>query len=87
MERHNPTLASTRVHVLDQCIKKTLFLCSMFYLLRRLPSCGLDTSLSSTQVTPLHDLHLVVGGPHAHHSTGQSSIESDFHIDTKCAFV
>ncbi|RRT85194.1 hypothetical protein B296_00000106 [Ensete ventricosum] len=28
-----------------------------FYLLCRLPLCGLDTSPSSTQVTPLLDLH------------------------------
>ncbi|RRT34637.1 hypothetical protein B296_00046404 [Ensete ventricosum] len=28
-----------------------------FYLLRRLPSCGLDTSPSSTQVAPPLDLH------------------------------
>ncbi|RWW58907.1 hypothetical protein BHE74_00034193 [Ensete ventricosum] len=28
-----------------------------FHLLRRLPSCGLDTSLSSTQVAPPLDLH------------------------------
>ncbi|RWW77466.1 hypothetical protein BHE74_00014368 [Ensete ventricosum] len=28
-----------------------------FHLLRRLPSCGLNTSLSSTQVAPPLDLH------------------------------
>ncbi|RWW31141.1 hypothetical protein GW17_00004236 [Ensete ventricosum] len=28
-----------------------------FHLLRRLPSCGLDTSPSSTQVAPPLDLH------------------------------
>ncbi|RWW64040.1 hypothetical protein BHE74_00028749 [Ensete ventricosum] len=57
MERHDLTLASTRVHVLNLCLRKAPCLRSMFHLLRRLPSCGLDTSLSSTQVTPLLDLH------------------------------
>ncbi|RWV87525.1 hypothetical protein GW17_00050467 [Ensete ventricosum] len=56
MERHDLTLASTRVHVLDLCPRKAPCLRSMFYLLRRLPSCGFDTSLSSTQVAPLLDL-------------------------------
>ncbi|RWV77209.1 hypothetical protein GW17_00061996 [Ensete ventricosum] len=57
MERHNPTLASTRVHALDLCLRKAPCLRSMFYLLCRLPSCGLDTSPSSTQVAPILDLH------------------------------
>ncbi|RZS18586.1 hypothetical protein BHM03_00050876 [Ensete ventricosum] len=57
MERHDLTLASTRVHVLDLCPRKAPCLRSMFYLLRRLPSYGFDTSLSSTQVAPLLDLH------------------------------
>ncbi|RWV80022.1 hypothetical protein GW17_00058761 [Ensete ventricosum] len=57
MERHDPTLASTRVHALDLRPRKALCLRSMFHLLYRLPSCGLDTSLSSTQVVPLLDLH------------------------------
>ncbi|RZR99673.1 hypothetical protein BHM03_00029266 [Ensete ventricosum] len=57
MERHDTALASTRVHVLDLCPRNAPCLRFMFYLLRRLPSCGLDTSLSSTQVAPLLDLH------------------------------
>ncbi|RZS05386.1 hypothetical protein BHM03_00035891 [Ensete ventricosum] len=57
MKRHDPTLVSTRVHTLDLRPRKVVCLCSMFYLLCRLPSCGLDTSLSSTQVTLLLDLH------------------------------
>ncbi|RWW22284.1 hypothetical protein GW17_00013527 [Ensete ventricosum] len=57
MERHDLTLASIRVHVLDFCPRKASCLRSMFHLLRRLPSCGLDTSPSSTQVDPLFDLH------------------------------
>ncbi|RWW87715.1 hypothetical protein BHE74_00003440 [Ensete ventricosum] len=56
MERHDPALASTRVHVLDLCPRKASCLRSMFNLLRRLPSCGLDTSLSSTKVAPQIDL-------------------------------
>ncbi|RWV76813.1 hypothetical protein GW17_00062462 [Ensete ventricosum] len=50
MERHDLTLASTRVHALDLCLRKALCLRSMFHLLCRLPSCGLDTSLSSTKL-------------------------------------
>ncbi|RRT35757.1 hypothetical protein B296_00013545 [Ensete ventricosum] len=57
MERHDPTLASIRVHPLELCPRKVLFLCSMFHLLCRLPSCGLDTSPNSSQVAPLLDLH------------------------------
>ncbi|RRT33483.1 hypothetical protein B296_00048357 [Ensete ventricosum] len=57
MERHDLTLASTRVHILDLCPRKAPCLCSMFYLLHRLPSCGFHASLSSTQVAPLLDLH------------------------------
>ncbi|RZR95218.1 hypothetical protein BHM03_00024033 [Ensete ventricosum] len=57
MKRHDATLASTRVHALDLCLRKAPCLCSMFHLLCRLPSCGLDTSPSSTQVAPLLDLH------------------------------
>ncbi|RRT49150.1 hypothetical protein B296_00020970 [Ensete ventricosum] len=53
----DPTLASTRVHVLDLCPRKALCLRFMFHLLRRLPSCGLDTSPSFTQVAPLLDLY------------------------------
>ncbi|RWV85226.1 hypothetical protein GW17_00052995 [Ensete ventricosum] len=30
MERHNLILTSTRVHVLDLCLKKALYFCSMF---------------------------------------------------------
>ncbi|RWW76701.1 hypothetical protein BHE74_00015188 [Ensete ventricosum] len=30
MERHNLTLASTRVHVLDLCLRKALCFCFMF---------------------------------------------------------
>ncbi|RRT69204.1 hypothetical protein B296_00018783 [Ensete ventricosum] len=52
-----PPLASTRVHVLNFCPKTTLCLCSMFHLLRRLPSYGLSTSPSSTQVALLLDFH------------------------------
>ncbi|RWV92697.1 hypothetical protein GW17_00044901 [Ensete ventricosum] len=57
MERHDLTLASIRVHALDLCPREAPCLCSMFYLLCRPSSCGLDTSLSSTQVAPLLDLH------------------------------
>ncbi|RWW48607.1 hypothetical protein BHE74_00045301 [Ensete ventricosum] len=57
MERHYPTLASTRVHSLDLCPRKAPRFRSMFHLLCRIPSCGLDTSPSSTQVTLLLDLH------------------------------
>ncbi|RRT63671.1 hypothetical protein B296_00004790 [Ensete ventricosum] len=57
MERQDFTLASTRVHVLDLCPRKALCLHSMFHLLCRLPSCGLDTSPSSTQVVPSFELH------------------------------
>ncbi|RWW23089.1 hypothetical protein GW17_00012680 [Ensete ventricosum] len=57
MERHDPTLASTRVHVLDLCLRKALCLRSMFDLLRQLPSCSLDTWPSSTQVAMFLDLH------------------------------
>ncbi|RWW76309.1 hypothetical protein BHE74_00015609 [Ensete ventricosum] len=55
IERHDSSLTSTRVHVLDLCQRKAPCLRSMFHLLRRLPSCGLDTSLSSTQVALLLD--------------------------------
>ncbi|RWW72745.1 hypothetical protein BHE74_00019429 [Ensete ventricosum] len=57
MKRHNLALASIRVHVLDLCSRKAMCLRSMFTLLCRLPSCGLDTLSSSTQVTPPLDLH------------------------------
>ncbi|RWW41673.1 hypothetical protein BHE74_00052833 [Ensete ventricosum] len=57
MEQHDPTLASTRVHVFDLCPRKAPCLRSMFYLLRQLPSCGLDTLPNFTQVAPLLDLH------------------------------
>ncbi|RRT41259.1 hypothetical protein B296_00035898 [Ensete ventricosum] len=57
MERHDPTLASTRVHALGLCLRKASCLHSMFHLLCRLSSCGLDTSPSFIQVTPLLDLH------------------------------
>ncbi|RRT47758.1 hypothetical protein B296_00030764 [Ensete ventricosum] len=57
MEQYDPTLTFARVHVLDLCPRKALCLCSMFYILCRLPLCGLDTSSSSTQVAPLIDLH------------------------------
>ncbi|CAL9776443.1 unnamed protein product [Musa acuminata subsp. burmannicoides] len=53
MEQHDPTLASARVHVFDLCPRKALCLCSMFQLLCWLPSCGLGTSPSYTQVAPL----------------------------------
>ncbi|RRT64162.1 hypothetical protein B296_00038209 [Ensete ventricosum] len=57
MERHDLTLTSIRIHIFDLCPMKALCLRSMFHLLNRLPSCSLDTSLSSTQVTPSLDLH------------------------------
>ncbi|RWW73293.1 hypothetical protein BHE74_00018846 [Ensete ventricosum] len=57
MKRHNLTLASTRVHVLDLCPRKALCFRSMFQSSTSLLSCGLDTSPSSTQVTPPLDLH------------------------------
>ncbi|RWW81809.1 hypothetical protein BHE74_00009760 [Ensete ventricosum] len=57
MKQHDLTLASTRVHVLDLCPRKAPCLRSMFHLLCRLPSCGLDTLLSSTQVASPLDFH------------------------------
>ncbi|RZS01467.1 hypothetical protein BHM03_00031318 [Ensete ventricosum] len=57
MERHDLTLAFARVHVFDLCPRKASCLRSMFHLLRRLPSCDLGTSRSSTQVAPLLDMH------------------------------
>ncbi|RZS28620.1 hypothetical protein BHM03_00062236 [Ensete ventricosum] len=57
MKRHDLTLASTRVHVLDLCLRKALCLRSIFNLLRRLPSLSNDTSPSYTQVAPPLDLH------------------------------
>ncbi|RZS17686.1 hypothetical protein BHM03_00049859 [Ensete ventricosum] len=57
MERHDPALDSARVHVLDLYLRKYSCLHSMFHLLRQLRSCGLATSLSSTQVTLPLDLH------------------------------
>ncbi|RRT43935.1 hypothetical protein B296_00056088 [Ensete ventricosum] len=87
MERHDPTLASTKVHILDLCPRKASCLLSMFHLLCRLPSCSLDTSPCSTQVAPLLDLHQVDSGRCAHHFMGQPSVESNFHIGSKCAFV
>ncbi|RWV93871.1 hypothetical protein GW17_00043636 [Ensete ventricosum] len=57
MERHDLTLASTRVHALDLYPRKAPYLRSIFHLLCRLPLCGLDTSPSSTQLAPLLDLH------------------------------
>ncbi|RRT64427.1 hypothetical protein B296_00030447 [Ensete ventricosum] len=57
MERHNLTLAYTRVYALNLCLRKAPCLHSMFHILCQLPSCGLDTSPSSSQVTPLLDLH------------------------------
>ncbi|RWW58065.1 hypothetical protein BHE74_00035098 [Ensete ventricosum] len=57
MERHDPTLASTRVHAFDLCPRKVPCLCSIFHLLCRLSSCGLDTSPNFTQVASLLDLH------------------------------
>ncbi|RWW88775.1 hypothetical protein BHE74_00002332 [Ensete ventricosum] len=87
MERHDLTLASTRVHAFNLCPKKALCLRFMFRFLCRLPSCDSETSLSSTQVVPFLDLHLVDDNPRAHYSTGQPSVEFDFHIDSKCAFI
>ncbi|RWV92212.1 hypothetical protein GW17_00045437 [Ensete ventricosum] len=57
MKQHDPTVAFVRVYVIDLCQRKALCLYSMFHLLCRLPSCGLDTSPSSTQVALLLDLH------------------------------
>ncbi|RWW60854.1 hypothetical protein BHE74_00032112 [Ensete ventricosum] len=58
MERHDLTLASTRVNVLNLCRRKALCLHSIFlHLLCQLPSYGLDISPSSTQATPPLDLH------------------------------
>ncbi|RWW13286.1 hypothetical protein GW17_00023008 [Ensete ventricosum] len=47
MKRHNLTLASTRVHVLNLCPMKAPCFRSMFHLLCRISSCSLDTSPSS----------------------------------------
>ncbi|RRT33851.1 hypothetical protein B296_00024115 [Ensete ventricosum] len=49
MELHDLTLASTRVHALNLRLRKALCLRFMFHLLCQLPSCGLETSLSSTK--------------------------------------
>ncbi|RWW28326.1 hypothetical protein BHE74_00051492 [Ensete ventricosum] len=57
MERHDPALTSTRVHVLDLCPRKSSHLHSMFYLLCQLPLYDFDISSSSTKVTPLFNLH------------------------------
>ncbi|RWW76448.1 hypothetical protein BHE74_00015498 [Ensete ventricosum] len=57
MEQHDLTFASTIVHALDLHPRKALCLGSIFHLPCRLPSCGLETSLNSTQVVPLLDLH------------------------------
>ncbi|RRT53316.1 hypothetical protein B296_00049948 [Ensete ventricosum] len=57
MERDELTLASTRVYDLDLRPKKALCLRFKFHLLRQLPSCILDTSLNSTQVALLLNLH------------------------------
>ncbi|RRT46174.1 hypothetical protein B296_00038468 [Ensete ventricosum] len=57
MKQHDPFHVFTNVHVLDLYPRKAPCLRSMFHLLRRLSSCGLDTSPSSTQVASLLDLH------------------------------
>ncbi|RWW02017.1 hypothetical protein BHE74_00052210 [Ensete ventricosum] len=57
MERHDHTLAYTRVHAFDLYPRKAPCLRSMFHLLCRLSSCGLDTSPNFTLVAPLLDLH------------------------------
>ncbi|RZS13726.1 hypothetical protein BHM03_00045340 [Ensete ventricosum] len=57
MERHDPTLASIRVHALDLYPRKAPCLRSMFHLLCRLPSCDLGTSPSSTQVALFLNLY------------------------------
>ncbi|RZR93572.1 hypothetical protein BHM03_00022124 [Ensete ventricosum] len=57
MERHNLTLASKRVHVINLCPMKVSCLCFILYYLCRLPSYVLDTTLSFTQVALLLDLH------------------------------
>ncbi|RWW06025.1 hypothetical protein GW17_00030678 [Ensete ventricosum] len=57
MERYDPALTSTRVHVLDLYRKKAPCLGSMFHLLYRLPLYNLGNSSSSTQVALLLDLH------------------------------
>ncbi|RRT86082.1 hypothetical protein B296_00001434, partial [Ensete ventricosum] len=56
-EQHDPAHAFVRVHILDVYPRKASYLCSIFHLLCRLPSCGLDASPSSTQVIMLLDLH------------------------------
>ncbi|RWW12770.1 hypothetical protein BHE74_00058742, partial [Ensete ventricosum] len=57
IERHDLTLASTKVHILDLYLTKALCLHCMFHFLYRLPSYYLDTSLSFTQVASLLDLY------------------------------
>ncbi|RWW34465.1 hypothetical protein GW17_00000782 [Ensete ventricosum] len=53
-----PLLPRKELQVIDLYPRKVLYLRSMFlHLLCQLPSCGLDTSPSSTQVTPPLDLH------------------------------
>ena len=87
IEWHDLALASIRVHILDLCLRTTLCLCSMFYLLCQLPSCSLGASPSYTQVALLLVLYWVDSGPYPHHSTSQPFIESDLHIDSKCTFI
>ncbi|RZR92850.1 hypothetical protein BHM03_00021214 [Ensete ventricosum] len=56
MEQYDLGLASAIVHIIDLCLRKALYLHSMFHLLYRLSSCGLDTSPSSIQVASPLDL-------------------------------
>ncbi|RRT79884.1 hypothetical protein B296_00022044 [Ensete ventricosum] len=58
--------------------------CFIFYI-DSLYGLGYFTKFHSSCSTPR--LHGVDSGPHAHHSTGQPSVESDFHIGSKCAFI
>ncbi|RRT59661.1 hypothetical protein B296_00001009 [Ensete ventricosum] len=57
MEQHDLALEFARVYVLEFYLRKVSCLHSMFHLLCRLPSCDLDTSLSSIQVVSPLNLH------------------------------
>ncbi|RZS29382.1 hypothetical protein BHM03_00063106 [Ensete ventricosum] len=52
MERHDLTLAFTKVHVFDLYPRKAPCLRSMFRLLRRLPSCDLELMVALTPTIP-----------------------------------
>ncbi|RRT78026.1 hypothetical protein B296_00026085 [Ensete ventricosum] len=56
MERHDLTLAFTKVHVFDLYPRKASCLRFMFRLLRRLPSCDLELMVALTPTIPRSSL-------------------------------